>query len=485
MRETNLFTIECKDIILREYRYEDLDDIHTLTWQPEIYEFLTGWNVSKEQRKEWLLNYELKENQQFLKAVAKDGDVKDLRLRLGIILKETGAFIGWCCTGMLDISPHPGREIMYGISKSHRNKGYTTQAAQGLIEYLFDNTNVQILIAIALIRNTPSNRVIQKCGFEFQSVFEHEKKKFNYYIMSKTDYGSKQIGMISSEQFKDQSEYRASFNHLVKLVFGFDFEAWYQKGYWDDRYICHSIIIGNQIVANVSVSKMDLVINGARKKAIQIGTVMTHPEHRGKGLSKQLMEQVLNTYSDLCDLIFLFANHTVLDFYPKFGFEVLPEHQFYMNVTVPFENKGYLDKLNISKRADREFIDQMLCSHRSVSQRFGVENNDGLFHFYALNVYPECLYYSKENEAIIVYEQEGELLHLYDVVSKREVNMQLLITRISTAQTRKIQFHLTPDQLADQVYVVPKDRKEDVLFVKPLSDLGELLPFCVPKLAHT
>lgn len=42
----------------------------------------------------------------------------------------------------------------------------------------------------------------------------------------------------------------------------------------------------DQIIANVSVKKMDLEVNGESKRALQIGTVMTHPEHRGKGLSK-------------------------------------------------------------------------------------------------------------------------------------------------------------------------------------------------------
>lgn len=44
------------------------------------------------------------------------------------------------------------------------------------------------------------------------------------------------------------------------------------------------------------MNKMDLAVNGESKRALQIGTVMTHPEQRGKGLSKQLMEYVSDTY---------------------------------------------------------------------------------------------------------------------------------------------------------------------------------------------
>ncbi|MGO4544486.1 hypothetical protein AB4Z29_06795 [Paenibacillus sp. 2TAB23] len=36
------FTIDCPDILLREYERGDLDAIHALTWQPEIHEWLPG-----------------------------------------------------------------------------------------------------------------------------------------------------------------------------------------------------------------------------------------------------------------------------------------------------------------------------------------------------------------------------------------------------------------------------------------------------------
>jgi GNAT superfamily N-acetyltransferase len=291
--------------------------------------------------------------------------------------------------------------------------------------------------------------------------------------------------MIHSYDFKNRDEYRASFNRLSKLVFGIDFEEWYQKGAWDDRYICHSIVADDQIIANVSVSKMDLVINGESKRALQIGTVMTHPEHRGKGLSKQLMEYVLETYEDTCDLFFLFANSTVLNFYPKFGFTTLPEHQFYLNISVqPKDELILLDKLNVSKEEHWDSIKQMLYFRRPISKHFGVTNNEGLFQFYALNVFHECLYYSSIDDAIIVFEHEGDLLHLFDVISDKQMDIEALVSRITTKQTRKVRFHFTPDQLIDKAYVEPFGKHEDVLFIRPLSDLGKLPAFCIPKLAH-
>lgn len=291
--------------------------------------------------------------------------------------------------------------------------------------------------------------------------------------------------MVNSNDYRNHDGYRGSFNRLSKLVFGIEFEAWYQKGAWDDRYICHSFIADDEVIANVSVSKMSLVINGESIRALQIGTVMTHPEHRGKGLSKQLMEHVLDTYEDTCDLFFLFANRTVLEFYPKFGFAPFPEHQFHLNMPdEPQANLISLDKLDVSREEHWNLIKKKISSRNPISKHFGVTNTEGLFQFYALNVYPECLYYSHTDDAIIVFEHEGDLMHLYDIVSDKEVDVEALVSRITTEQTRQIRFHFTPDQIIEKVYTEPFGKHEDVLFIKSLSDLGKLPAFCIPKLAH-
>lgn len=184
----NDFFIECEDIILTEYRAEDLDAIHSLTWQPEIYEFLPGWNVPKEQRQEWLVHYEIPENKQFLQSVADGGDVADQRLRLGIVSKATGELIGWCCTGPKDELPEPNREIMYAISKEYRGKGYTTQAAMGLIRFLFEHTKIEVLSAVAMTHNFASNKVLQKCGFTHQGLLEIDREPYHYYRIHINDW---------------------------------------------------------------------------------------------------------------------------------------------------------------------------------------------------------------------------------------------------------------------------------------------------------
>ncbi|WP_243156370.1 GNAT family N-acetyltransferase [Clostridium sp. C8-1-8] len=183
-----VFTIECKNIILREYQVEDLDAIYNITLQPEIREFLPDWIATKEKRREWLTKYELKENREFFDAVP---NIEEQILRLGIILKETNELIGWINSGVKEELPKPNREIGYGISNAFTCKGYVTEAAQGLIKYLFDKTNTEVLNATALTYNIPSNKVIKKCGFRLVKNIYIDNKEYYYYKLSKSEWEAK------------------------------------------------------------------------------------------------------------------------------------------------------------------------------------------------------------------------------------------------------------------------------------------------------
>lgn len=77
---------------------------------------------------------------------------------------------------------------MYALSSEFQNKGYATKAAKGLINYLFRETNVEVLIAVVLPENQGSNIVIEKCGFSFIGKVHIERERFNHYMLNKNDW---------------------------------------------------------------------------------------------------------------------------------------------------------------------------------------------------------------------------------------------------------------------------------------------------------
>ncbi|MBE7103662.1 GNAT family N-acetyltransferase [Bacillus cereus] len=185
---TNLFRIDCGDIYLQEFTIKDAESIYKISNQPQIEKFLPDWKSTKEQRVNWVANYEIPANKAFLDEVTKTTNIDGYFLKLGVFIKETNEFIGWCCTGMKEELPSPNREIMYAISSEYQNNGYATKATKGLIDYLFKNTNVDILNAVALINNVPSNKVIEKCGFTYKSQQTIESQLYNHYLLSKSEW---------------------------------------------------------------------------------------------------------------------------------------------------------------------------------------------------------------------------------------------------------------------------------------------------------
>ncbi len=179
------FRLESRDIILREFMLEDLDAFCAIAAEPHIREFLPDWHVDKETRRVWLSHYEIPDSRECLEAAARDGQVEDRVLRLAVIERSSGRFVGWCCTGIKDELPRPNREIVYGISAACRGKGYITQAVHALVDWLFDCTDTQIVHGLAKPDNIASNRVLQKCGFEHLGATKLEDGIHQHYARTK------------------------------------------------------------------------------------------------------------------------------------------------------------------------------------------------------------------------------------------------------------------------------------------------------------
>jgi predicted N-acetyltransferase YhbS len=278
--------------------------------------------------------------------------------------------------------------------------------------------------------------------------------------------GGKMLTFI--KDYKNEKKVRESFNELATLVFGLDFEDWYQKGYWDSRYIPFSYLDGQKVIANVSVNLLDFVIDGKKKRAIQIGTVMTHPDYRNRGLSASLMNKVLDEYAYQYDFMYLFANRNVLGFYPKFGFESVEENQFLMEYNSRHTDFTGIRKLDKNNNDDLTFIYKFASQRVPVSKRFGTENSQGLLMFYCIYVF-DHIYYLEDEEVIVIFKQEGNQVNIFDIVGKKEVNIDAVLSKITNSGTNKIIFHYTPDYEGIDTHREIFNGNE-VLFVKTSGD---------------
>ncbi|EAC8105286.1 GNAT family N-acetyltransferase [Listeria monocytogenes] len=270
--------------------------------------------------------------------------------------------------------------------------------------------------------------------------------------------------MISD--YKDNKMYRDSFNRLAESTFDINFEEWYSDGFWNDKYVCYSYIDDNKVIANVSINKMNLIYQGEDYRALQIGTVMTHPDYRGKGLAKKLLEHVIAKYEDQYDFLYLFANDTVLDFYPKFGFERVEESSFTVDACGLKRESSNLKKLNPDNKTDFQLIRRIVSEKTPLSNILDVRESEDLLMFYVLIALKNELYYIEELDVIVLMEQEDADLYVLDILSTKKLDVVEVLRYLPIKKIETIHLLFTPEKskYIDAAHII---ETEDMLFVRP------------------
>ena len=241
--------------------------------------------------------------------------------------------------------------------------------------------------------------------------------------------------------FKNNDLLRKSFNELMMKTYRFNLEECYQNGYLGDRYIPYSIIYGDNVVSNVSVNIMDFYYMEEKMKFIQIGTVMTDKEYRNQGLNRYLMEKVLEEWKDKCDLIYLFANNTVLEFYPKFGFVPVKEYQYSKEIHTE-KTTSNIVKLDMSIEKDKNLL--MDTVKESVHfAKLSIRDSSSTM-FYCTSFMKENVCFVKDFNAIAVAEFKDNMVYLNDVYCKKDVLLDDIIKAMITKDNNKVVLGFTP-----------------------------------------
>ncbi len=87
--------------------------------------------------------------------------------RWGIFEKSSGECIGQIAYFLVDVNNHFG-EIEYCIGRAFQGKGYATEACRAVIRYGFEQIGFNKVQICCRPSNTPSNKVIDKCGFTYE-----------------------------------------------------------------------------------------------------------------------------------------------------------------------------------------------------------------------------------------------------------------------------------------------------------------------------
>lgn len=150
---SSLELFETERLILSGWRMDQLDDLIALHGNPNVARYLTvsGEPWTPEQARHALAGWiELFETRQLGK--------------LRLTRKSDGQFIGRAGYGIYPPTGEP--EIGYALFEQHHGMGYAKEAARGLRDWIFRETDAPHFIGFADTRNAPSLAVLKKIGME-------------------------------------------------------------------------------------------------------------------------------------------------------------------------------------------------------------------------------------------------------------------------------------------------------------------------------
>lgn len=254
---------------------------------------------------------------------------------------------------------------------------------------------------------------------------------------------------------RDNQLLRNSFNKLANEIYDLDFEDWYQNGYWSDNYIPYSILDADRVIANASVNMMDFDYLGTKKKYVQIGTVMTAPEYRKQGFSRMIIEEIISDYNKKVDGFFLFANDSVLDFYPKFGFRKGIEYQYSRGVRNSKEQSATPVPMN---GKDDWALLEAAISNSCSNSTFEMRHNVGLIMFYVTKFMRNQVFYIEKQNAYVIAEIKDETLVIFNIFSPSYSDINQIIEAFGR-NIKTVIFGFTP--LDTQGFEVSEVHEED------------------------
>ena len=135
---------------VREYTEADMPEFVNLLTEPEVRLFLPQHSNEK-----WESIF--KENLEFYKTNGGFG-------RWGAVDEGTGKLIGNCML-MPAREGLTGFEIGYAFEKPYWGTGAGTEITKGLVNYGFGLQKVDLICAITVMANVPSQKVLLKAGF--------------------------------------------------------------------------------------------------------------------------------------------------------------------------------------------------------------------------------------------------------------------------------------------------------------------------------
>lgn len=176
--------LETQRLIIRPYIEDDLMECFYLMQDKELFTYKNMDVMTLDEYKGLF---------KFLIDSYNWGSDKNFAYSFNIILKETGAHIGW--VGLSNLVTNPSLiEIFYLIGIKYQRQGYATEASKEMLKYGFNTMNLDEIVAVCMKENIASRRVMEKMGLRFRYIQQGLPKEYEccngdpFYSLTKDEY---------------------------------------------------------------------------------------------------------------------------------------------------------------------------------------------------------------------------------------------------------------------------------------------------------
>lgn len=152
MTRTHLF--ETERLTVRQFVAADLDAFAALCADPDVMHFMgDGSTLTREEVAHWI---DICEEKYAVRGYGTSA----------VFEKSSDAFIGFC--GVVRAPDRDFDEIVYAYQRESWGKGYATETARAMLDYVLQRSTLDVLYATIDSANVNSIKIVEKLGFRFE-----------------------------------------------------------------------------------------------------------------------------------------------------------------------------------------------------------------------------------------------------------------------------------------------------------------------------
>lgn len=237
---------------------------------------------------------------------------------------------------------------------------------------------------------------------------------------------------------------------------------WRDWGGWTANYEVFALIDDGVIVGTVGRSRMRLVIQGEERVGYQLGAVATLERYRGRGLARRLLEWVIDSLDVPDQPIILFANSRVHDFYPRFGFQRLPQQRSVTTAAL-YPAGAQALRCDLSDAADRARL-AALCERARPAPGCLTARDYGWLALWNLTSGPVQLAWVPDHDAAIAFTIENNRLIVHDVLAPQPFDLCQVAPTLLEEPVTAVELRIDPGDFWPAMTHSPRGDSDSPLF---------------------